>query len=304
MNRPSVLVTGASGFTGAHFIGAAAKRGYRCIAAGNQPSPVVDGAESSVTIDLTNRAATFELLRSVQPDYVVHLAAVSFVGHEDLSELYLTNVVGTINLVDAAVESSRTLRKLVIASSANVYGNADELPIRESSIPKPQNDYAVSKVAMEHAVSLRMACDRIVVVRPFNYTGLGQAEHFLVPKIVRAYARGQKALTLGNIEVSRDFSDVRDVVRAYLGLLVSSAQGVVVNICSGHPVSVKHILEYMSHLAGYDLQVVSSPELMRKREIPTLYGSDEALRSIIGEYRQHTFEDTLQWMFRDYRGRQ
>lgn len=304
MSDPLILVTGASGFTGAHFVRAAAEEGYRCIAAGSQIGFEVEGAESSVTVDLTDRAATFGLLRAAQPDYVVHLAAVSFVGHEDLSELYLTNIVGTINLVDAAVESPRKPRKLIVASSANVYGDAETLPIRESSIPRPQNDYAVSKVAMEHAVSLRAAFDRVAVVRPFNYTGVGQANHFLVPKIVGAYARGEQALTLGNIDVSRDFSDVRDVVRAYLGLLVSPAHGIVVNICSGRPVSVRFILEYMSRLAGYDLQVVSSPALMRRQEIPTLYGSDELLRSIIGEYRRHTFEETLQWMYRDLRGQQ
>lgn len=300
MSAPVLVVTGAAGFTGTHLVREASSRGYRCIAVGNQPGLAVDGAERSLVLDLADRAATFAAMRSVDPDYVVHLAAASFVAHEDVADFYLTNVVGTINLVDALAPSDR-LRKLVVASSANIYGNARELPIAESSEPDPRNDYAVSKVAMEHAVSLRMRGGRIVIVRPFNYTGVGQAEHFLVPKIVAAHARGDATIELGNIEVARDFSDVRDVVAAYLELLISSFHSGVVNICSGHATSLRSILERMSVLAGYRPDVVSSPALVRSQEIPTLYGSDALLRSIIGEYRSHSFDDTLRWMFRQRR---
>jgi nucleoside-diphosphate-sugar epimerase len=300
MSSPVIVVTGAAGFTGMHFVRAATARGYACIAIGNQPGMKVEGAERSLVLDLRDRAATIAAMRSVDPDYVVHLAAVSFVGHEDLSDFYLTNVVGTINLVDA-LAPSRKLRKLVIASSANIYGNARDLPIDESSKPDPQNDYAVSKVAMEHAVSLRMGSERIVIVRPFNYTGVGQAEHFLVPKIVAAHARGDSTLELGNIEVARDFSDVRDVVAAYLGLLASPFHSGVVNICCGHATSLRSILERMSLLSGHQLNVASSPALTRRQEIPTLYGSDALLRSIIGQYRRYSLEDTLRWMLQERR---
>jgi nucleoside-diphosphate-sugar epimerase len=302
VSTPVVVVTGAAGFTGMHFVRAAAARGYRCIAVGNQPDMMVEGAERSLVLDLTDRAATVAAMRSADPDYVVHLAAVSFVGHEDVSDFYLTNVVGTINLVDA-LAPSRKLRKLVVASSANIYGNARDLPLTESSKPDPQNDYAVSKLAMELAVSLRMGSDRIVIARPFNYTGVGQAEHFLVPKIVAAHARGDSTLELGNIEVARDFSDVRDVVAAYLGLLASSFHSGVVNICCGHATSLRSILERMSVIAGYQPRVVSSPALTRRQEIPTLYGSDALLQSIIGHYRSHTLQDTLHWMFQERRDR-
>ena len=298
MSTPVIVVTGASGFTGMHFVRAAAARGYACIAIGNQPGMKVEGADRSLVLDLTDRAATVDAMRSVDPDYVLHLAAVSFVGHEDVSDFYLTNVVGTINLVDALAPSGK-LRKLVVASSANIYGNSRDLPITETSKPDPQNDYAVSKLAMEHAVSLRMEGERIVIVRPFNYTGVGQAEHFLVPKIVAAYARGDSTLELGNIEVARDFSDVRDVVAAYLELLASPFHSGVVNICSGHATSVRSILERMSVLAGYRPKLVSSPAFTRRQEIPTLVGSDALLQSIIGQYRSHALQDTLDWMFQE-----
>lgn len=298
MRTPVVVVTGAAGFTGLHFVRAAAARGYECIAVGDQPGMTIEGAERSLVLDLTDRTATFEALRAADPDYVVHLAAVSFVGHEDVSDFYLTNVVGTINLVDALAPSSR-LRKLVVASSANIYGKARDLPITESSPPDPQNDYAVSKLAMENAVSLRMGSERIVIVRPFNYSGVGQAEHFLVPKIVAAYARGDSTLELGNLEVARDFSDVRDVVSAYLGLLASPFHSGVVNICSGRATTLRSIIEQMSTLAGYQLRVTSSPALTRTQEIPLLYGSDALLQSIIGEYRRYSLEDTLRWMFQE-----
>lgn len=295
-NAPVVVVTGAAGFTGRHFVRAAAARGYACIALGDQPGVNIEGAERSLVLDLADRTATCEAMRAADPDYVVHLAAVSFVGHQDLSDFYLTNVVGTINLVDALAPSAR-LKKLVVASSANIYGNARDLPITESHAPDPQNDYAVSKVAMEQAVSLRMGSGRIVIARPFNYSGVGQAEHFLVPKIVAAYARGDATLELGNLEVARDFSDVRDVVSAYLGLLASPFHSGAVNICSGRATSLRWIVEQLSLLAGYRLAIVSSPALTRTQEIPLLYGSDALLQSIIGPYRRYSLEDTLRWMF-------
>lgn len=295
MSAPTILVTGAAGFTGRYFVRAAASQGYRCIAIVNHGAQFVEGAERSMVLDLTDRAATMEAVRKLNPDYAVHLAAVSFVGHEDVSDFYLTNVIGTINLVDAFA-TANTLRKLVIASSANIYGHARVLPIQESHGPDPQNDYAVSKVAMEHAIRLRMDNQRTVIVRPFNYTGVGQPGHFLVPKIVGAFARRDGTLELGNIEVARDFSDVRDVVSAYLELLASPFHSGVVNICSGHATSVRAIIKLVGSLANHELTVVSKPELVRKQEIPVLYGSEELLRSIIGKYRRFSLEDTLRWM--------
>lgn len=298
MTNTSILVTGASGFTGGHFIREATARGYRCIAVANSAGPAVAGAESSHVVDLTDRDATVDLLRSVRPRYVVHMAAVSFVGHDDLSEMYLTNVVGSINLVDAAGIADVGVEKIIVASSANVYGNVEALPIREVTAVDPQNDYAVSKVAMEYALSVRAARDKLVIVRPFNYTGVGQAAHFLVPKIVAAHVRRDEALELGNIDVARDFSDVRDVVGAYLALLEARRPESVVNICSGRAVSVRYILEAMQRLSGHQPRLVANPALMRKQEIHTLYGSDDLLRSLVGDYRRHTFEDTLEWMYR------
>lgn len=296
MGDPVLVVTGATGFTGRYLVRAAAARGYRCVAIGHRAGAAVEGAERSLSLDLADRAATLGVVRSLDPDYVVHLAAVSYVAHEDAADFYRANVLGTINLVDA-LASCRNLRRLVVASSANVYGNATELPITESNTPDPPNDYAVSKLAMERAVSIRIGGERLVIVRPFNCTGVGQAEHFVVPKIVAAHARRDPTLELGNTGVARDFSDVRDVVAAYLALLPARFEGGVVNLCSGQATSLASILERLAALAGYRPQVVSSPTLTRRQEISTLHGSDALLRSIIGPYRTHALDDTLRWMY-------
>lgn len=297
MTGESILVTGAGGFTGGHFVREAAARGYRCVAVCNADGPSIEGAHASHRLDLRERASTFELLRAIRPRYVVHLAAVSFVAHEDLSEMYQSNVVGAINLVDAAAAPEAAVERVLVASSANVYGNAARLPILESAAVAPQNDYAVSKVAMEYALSVRKAREKLIIVRPFNYTGVGQAAHFLVPKIVAAHVRQCETLELGNIDVERDFSDVRDVVRAYLGLLVSKRPTHPLNVCSGRPVSVRFLLDTMRRLSGHDPRLLTNPSLVRRQDIRTLYGSDEQLRMLIGEYRSHSIEDTLVWMY-------
>lgn len=296
-DSPSILVTGGSGFTGRYFVPAAASRGYRCIVGVNDLGAAVEGAERELRLDLTDRGSVNSVINEARADYILHLAAVSFVGHDDLAQIYLTNVVGTINLLEAALIASRTPKKIVIASSGNVYGNATILPIDEDSPFRPQNDYAVSKVAMELAARVRSAGCKIILVRPFNYTGVGQAQHFLIPKIVRAYVERRPELELGNLEVSRDFSDVRDVAAAYMGLLASDVHGVTVNICSGQAASLSRILDMMSSISGHSLVVRSVSSLVRGNEIPVLFGTDERLRSIIGDYRRYTFEDTLRWMY-------
>ena len=200
-------------------------------------------------------------MEKAQPDYVVHLAAISFVAHGDIQEFYRVNLLGTINLLSALTEVEKPLRKILLASSANVYGNVDVDIIDESVCPQPANHYAISKLAMEHAARLWFDTLPIIITRPFNYTGIGQAEHFLLPKIVAHFKRGEKEIELGNLEVERDFSDVRSVVRIYRQLLESAINSEIFNVCSGHGISLAKILQIMVALAGYEINVHVNPDL-------------------------------------------
>ncbi|MBP8005735.1 MAG: NAD-dependent epimerase/dehydratase family protein, partial [Acinetobacter sp.] len=213
-----ILITGAAGFTGLFFRSAAETAGHRVM---------------PLQADLTEKAAVRAEVLQAAPDAVVHLAAISFVGHADDTAFYGVNVVGTTNLLDALSSLPIKPSKVLLASSANVYGNCDASPITEAQLPTPVNHYATSKLAMEH-MALTYA-DRlpVVITRPFNYTGPGQAPQFLIPKLVSHFASRAGRIELGNLHVEREFNDVRMVCDAYLRLLATGVPGQTYNVCTG-----------------------------------------------------------------------
>jgi len=156
-----------------------------------------------------------DLLMEIRPVYVVHLAAVSFVAHTDPDAIYNANLLGTRHLLEALCTVAPGLEAVLLASSANVYGNATEGVLDESAPIAPANDYAVSKAAMEYLARLYNRRLPLVITRPFNYTGVGQAEQFLIPKIVAHTRRRAEIIELGNLDIARDFCDVRQVAYAY-----------------------------------------------------------------------------------------
>jgi nucleoside-diphosphate-sugar epimerase len=236
-------------------------------------------------------------MEKVRPDYLVHLAAISFVHHADAEAFYRVNVIGTLNLLQAMADAQLSPKKVLTASSANVYGNATEGVIAETQPPQPVNHYACSKLAMEYMV--RTWGDRfpIVVTRPFNYTGVGQEPHFLVPKIVSHFVQRAPLIELGNLDVERDFSDVRMVAGAYRGLLEQECAGQVVNVCSGTPYSLRSIIEMMQSIAGYEIDVRVNPAFVRQSEVKTLVGSGDKLRSLVGQTKHIPLDETLRWMY-------
>jgi GDP-6-deoxy-D-talose 4-dehydrogenase len=290
---PTALVTGAAGFTGKYVVDALTRRGYRALGIGLGSPPGSD----CITCDLTDKADTQKSLRGVTPDVVVHLAALAFVGEGDPENFYRVNVFGTTNLLEALAEGDRTPSRILIASSANVYGNISGRELSEDICPAPVNHYAASKLAMEHMV--RTWFDRlpIVMTRPFNYTGPGQDERFVVPKIVNHFKRRASSIQLGDTTVERDFSDVEDLVEAYMRLLESDARSEVVNICSGKTVSVADIVAEMNTIAGYEITVETQQQLLRKNDISRLVGSNRKLRNLTGFVPSTPIQQTLQRMY-------
>lgn len=290
---PIALVTGASGFTGRYMVEALENRGYKVIGLGEEPA----SNSHTVRCDLTEYSDVKSCIAQIKPEVVVHLAALSFVAHADQRGFYDVNVFGTLNLLEALAELDTPPSKILIASSANVYGTPDMGTIHEEVCPAPVNHYACSKLAMEHMVANWFERLPIVVTRPFNYTGPYQHNRFLVPKIVEHFAASSPTIELGNIDVSRDFSDVRDVVEAYMALLDSDVSGTVVNICSGTDTALRTIIEKMNALAGYDIEVTVNPAFVRKNEITRLCGSNKRLKAITGWQPEYSLDKTLKDMF-------
>ena len=288
------LVTGANGFTGNWLTG-------NLLASGHAVTETVAGQGTPETpsrrwLDITSPEECRRVIDEVRPDYIVHLAAISFVAHNDPLDFYRVNVLGTLNLLQACADVGHTPRKVLVASSANVYGNVSSEAIDESFPVAPVNHYAASKASMESLV--RTWFDRLplLIVRPFNYTGRGQATNFLVPKIVEHFARREPEISLGNIDVARDFSDVRYVVRAYEALLDSGAVGETVNVCTGQPYTLREILAMASEITGHELQIQVNPAFVRQTDVKMLAGSPAKLRKLVPEVEAIGFRDTLQWM--------
>jgi nucleoside-diphosphate-sugar epimerase len=302
------LITGVAGFTGDYLTRDLAARGYRVVGLDQALGEPIENASSTSAgpiaayrCDLMDRAAMRDAVQRIAPDAVVHLAAISFVAHGDAEAIYRINVAGARNLLEALSALDKKPTAVLLASSANIYGNSAAGPIDESAPPNPANDYAVSKLAMEYMARLWMERLPIVIVRPFNYTGVGQAPHFLLPKIVGHFRRGEKVIELGNIDVERDFSDVRFVSRAYCELLRKAPAGEVFNVCSGNVYSLKDILRMMAEIAGYEIEVRINPAFVRENEVRRLEGCNRKLLGAAGELPAIALRDTLSWMYSEKR---
>lgn len=289
---PIALVTGASGFTGHYMVEALENQGFQVVGLGNHPT----AADQTLACDLTDASAVKSCVERIKPNRVVHLAALSFVGHEDQRAFYDVNVFGTLNLLQALAELETPPDRILVASSANVYGTPDIGEIDEGLCPAPVNHYACSKLAMERMVANWFERLPIVITRPFNYTGPHQHTRFLVPKIVDHFARQSPTIELGNIDVSRDFSDVRDVVSAYMALLSSEVTSTLVNISSGTGTALRTIIEKVSALAGYEIEIQVNPAFVRKDEIPRLCGSNQRLKQLTGWEPRYNLDTTLKDM--------
>jgi nucleoside-diphosphate-sugar epimerase len=290
---PRALITGIKGFTGRYLAQELAAAGYRVF--GTTHGAETQGADN-YAVDLCDKLTLRQVLEDVQPDVVAHLAAISFVAHGDAEEIYRVNIMGTRNLLEALAALDKKPRAVLVASSANIYGNTRTEVIAETEPAMPANDYAVSKLAVEHVTRLWMDKLPLIVTRPFNYTGVGQSENFLLPKIISHYRRQATDIELGNLDVARDFSDVRTVAKSYVRLLQLAPAGETFNICSGNAYSLRTVLKMAGELAGYDINVRVNPAFVRANEVHKLVGDPRRLQKCIGELPQIPLQDTLAWM--------
>ncbi len=291
-NNKRVLVTGLQGFTGLHLAAELEAHGYEVWGLGD----IDPTRPRSVKANLLDIESLRAAVLAAQPQYVVHLAGVAFVGHGQPKAFYDVNLVGTRNLLEALEPLAAQLKCVLLASSANVYGNLQGGLLSEANPVNPANDYAVSKLAMEYMAKLWLPRVPVVMARPFNYTGVGQSESFLIPKIVSHFVHKRPTIELGNMDVWREFNDVRDIAFAYRKLIEAAPIGEIVNVCSSNLVSLKEALALATELTGHLIEPKVNPLFVRSNEVLKLGGDATQLRRFIPDWQPRRLRETLAWM--------
>jgi len=301
------LITGAGGFVGGHLCDYLLTHTDWQLLGTVYPGPVDDRQPapslSLVQADLRDPGRVAELVEGFGPDVIFHLAAQSFVpsSFADPWDTLENNIRAQLNVLEAVRRLRRPVRVLVIGSNEE-YGSPrpEELPLTEESPLRPANPYAVSKVAQDFlGLQYYLAYGvETVRLRPFNHTGPGQSPRFVVPAFASQIARIEAGLQepvmrVGNLDVARDFTDVRDIVRAYYLAATQGQPGEVYNLASGKPQSVRGLLDTLLSLSTAEIQVEVDPGRYRPTDTPVAYGSAERFRHQTGWEPQIPFEQTL-----------
>jgi len=280
-----VLIFGENSFTGGYLSSYLYSKGYS-----------IFGTDRK-SCDITNKDNIKKTLREINPNYIINLSGIASPAHGDVLEFYRVNTIGAINIIEALIELDLNPKKIVLVSSATIYGNQGLEVLDESLFPQPANYYGTSKYSMELMAKNYFNRLNIIITRPFNYTGVKQSENFLIPKIVNHFRAKKETIELGNLDVSREFNDISFVCEVYKRLLESSIKSEVINICSGRGIKLVDVIDTMNFIAGYNIKVEVNPAFIRKDEIKSLLGSPKKLFSLINEVKQKEFKETLKDMF-------
>lgn len=311
--RKTVLLTGAGGFVGKVLSQQLLQAGY-AVTGTTHALHSTDG-DGNLLLDICDADAVNQLIKQIQPEYIIHLAAISHVptSFKDPIVTWQTNVMGTMNLLDAVTKySSKSF--VLFVSSSEVYGEAFKCgsPVLEQSPCLPMNPYAATKLAGELAMQqfFRQG-GHGMIARPFNHIGPGQSPDFVTASFAKQVADIESGIQppiikVGNLEAYRDFLDVRDVCSAYIKLLKSSEQPLdkrVVNIASGQPCRISEILKTLLALSDKAISVKEDPERLRPSDIPMAAGDSTFIESITDWQAQYSLSDTLLALLNDWRVR-
>lgn len=302
MSPVKVLVTGAAGFVGTHLVRHLTEMGDDVIG--------IDRGHDD-HVDITDAEAVTELIGRIRPTAIYHLAGWADVGGSWKApvESFRVNAEGTLNVLSAAATAG--VERVLAVSSADVYGKVEpaELPLTEDSPLRPASPYAVSKVAADYLGLQAWLGNGLPVlrVRAFNHLGPGQTDKFVAPalasRIAHAERDGGDVLPIGDLSARRDFTDVRDVVRAYRLLMAHGEPGEVYNVCSGVDLAVQDLADQLLAQARIPLRFETDPDLLRPVEVPVLRGSYERLAAATGWEPEIPMSQTLVDLLEDWRAR-
>ncbi len=298
-----VIVTGANGFVGSHLVNELLGQGFEVISVAGKDMPVRNGVKP-LFIDLVNEDEVKSKLDFNGVDGVIHLAGLAAVGDSFSNPLkYIeVNCAIQINIMEAALEQKSKARFVVI-SSGSVYSPDQKLPLTETSRVSPSSPYSVSKLAQENLaeyyVNRGLSC---IVARPFNHIGPGQNSGFIVPdliaQVMQAKQTHSSSVMVGNINTRRDYTDVRDITRAYILLLISGQSGETYNICSGKSLSGEEILNQIMKTAGVKLTHEVDIAKIRPVDVEEIYGDFSKLNAQTGWKPEIALEQTISDIFK------
>ncbi len=303
-----VLITGVTGFAGSHLADFALSHGGVEIfgtARWRSPSQNIEHIADKMTVidaDLRDASSIESLVADIKPTWIFHLAAQSYVvsSWNLPSDTITTNVVGTVNLFEA-VRRARYSPRVLVACSSEEYGyvEPDEVPITEKNPLRPLSPYGVSKVGQDllsYQYFKSYGLD-VVRTRAFNHTGPRRGRVFVCSNFAIQIIEAQKGLrpyvSVGNLDAVRDFTDVRDTVRAYWLALEAGEAGEVYNICSGRGYSIREVLEKLIALSGADVKVRVDAERLRPSDVPLLIGDRTKFTERTGWQPRIPFDQTL-----------
>ncbi len=308
MNK--ILVTGANGFVGNHLVKELADNGYEVVGVGGKQGTNGVNAHMSeyLTLDLTKADETKKIDFS-SIDSVIHLAGLAAVGvsFDNPMDYINTNIGIEVNLFETAL-AQKSFPRFLVVSSGSLYDSQADLPLDESSRVSPNSPYAVSKIGQEemgHYYNGRGF--EVLVARPFNHIGPGQNLGFIVPDLTKQVVDFEKGLVkevnVGNLDASRDYTDVRDIAKAYRLLLEKGRAGEVYNICSGKSLSGHDILKYILEAARVSPTITQDPNKMRPSDAPEIYGSHAKLTHDTGWNPTIDITTTIDDVVNDWRTR-
>jgi nucleoside-diphosphate-sugar epimerase len=292
-----LFISGIEGFAGRYLAREAIQNGFQVSGITHREG---QHAPNVHLCSLLDSISLKKILSAVQPDYVAHLAAVSTYLSGDVASVYRTNVLGSRNLVEALASLAKPPKRVLLVSSGNVYDSSHSERLSEDAPLRAITDYSISKIAMEQLAHWWGQFFEIAVARPFNHIGIGQKPDFLIPKLLHHFQQRSPQIELGNLAVTRDFSDVRDVAKSYLSILKMAAlPPSPINVCSGVGTSLRNVLELLERLTGHSPNVIAKEEFARKHEILSLIGNPSLLESLGGIAPKTPLADCLNWMLQN-----
>lgn len=291
------LILGANGFSGRHLARRLAEVTDTHIF-GADIIPQSGPFDDSGVVDIGNREQVERVVRDVRPDWIFNLAGMVHGAAEDV---YRTNVMGTVYLLESVRQYVPEARVLLVGSSAE-YGPVSEkdLPVTEEQVCRPIGAYGASKAAATLAGQsyARQYGLKVVIARPFNIIGSGIPERLVLGAILQRTketlsSMDEPTITVGNIDTQRDFVDVEDVADAYVAMIQGEHWGEVFNLCSGRPISIRHIIELALAHSPRPVKLEVDPALLRSNDAPVFYGSLEKARRAFGFHPRKSIEDSV-----------